>query len=222
MGSRTICQNQMKKRTNFIFLFFCAAMFSGCAKVGPGYKPAPAQEGAQQRSGIELSVATSESEQKALPFEPNMTFSDLVSSIEKNEMLECKYLIQDEETLEDIEANAYVDGEKYKTITYTSGGDTLYSIFDGEVFYSWSKDSAEGFKMEKNCARRFSGTQQEQEDDGEFDLGSFKTSNRLFEEDVVINCQPTPYVDVSVPAEVRFVDQCEMLEGQIEAIRQSD
>ena len=185
-------------------------VFSGCGKEtnqivendASGLKMAPADEAKTE-----------------LTFRPNTTFAGLLTSIDKLEKLDCKYLVEDEETLDEIESHIYIEGEKYKSITYTKNGDTLYSIFDGDNFYSWSKMSEQGFRMSKSCAATFEGAEQDLESDEEFELDSYKTSGELFDENVVINCEKTSYVDITVPSEIVFVDHCEMLRKQIDQIK---
>lgn len=200
------------KKMLLVCAVLCAVIFSGCGK--------KTSENASDENNLQLSAADQETEKEAPKINPNITFADLVSSIEENKKLDCKHLVKDEETLEQIETHTYVDGEKYKSITYTTDGDTLYSIFDGETFYFWSKKSGQGFKMAKTCAEQFGSGQQENDEDREgFELDTFKAISELFDEKGAINCVPTDYVDVSIPAEVVFADQCEMLKTQMEEIK---
>jgi ABC-type Fe3+-citrate transport system substrate-binding protein len=195
-------------------LLVCCVIFSGCGKMSGS------QVIENESPELKMSSAEAEEAQTEISFQPNTTFAGLLSSIENEEKLDCKYLVKDEETFNEIEAHIYIEGEKYKSITYTTSGDTLYSIFDGDVFYSWSKLQGQGFRMSKSCAERFADAQSEQEEGEDFELDSYKTSSELFDENVVIGCDKTSYVDISIPAEITFVDQCEMLEKQIEQIRQ--
>lgn len=200
---------KMKKQLLIFAIFVSIFVFSGCAK----------KETYNLEDRTALQASTEEDSEK-VSIEPNISFADLVSSIEENKKLDCKHLVRDEETLNQIETHTYIDGEKYKSITYTTDGDTLYSIFDGEAFYFWSKKSGQGFKMAKECTDQFQNTQQDNEDDGEIlELDSFKTSAELFDKNGAINCVPTDYVNVSIPAEVVFADQCDMLKKQMEEMQ---
>ena len=200
------------KKINLLAIFIvCGVFFSGCT------------ERSNQMIKNDLSELKMEAMERTgakVSFTPNITFADLLESIKKDEKLDCKYLVKDEETFDEIEAHIYIEGEKYKSITYTTGGDTLYSIFDGGTFYSWSKRQGNGFKMSGACAEKFSEGEIDQESEEDFELDTYKTSSELFSEESLISCEETSYVDISIPSNIDFVDQCKMLEEQIEQIKQ--
>lgn len=152
-----------------------------------------------------------------LAAKPKIDFADLLVSIDKEELIECDYKVIDDDTKQGLKAKVYIKGEKYKSITWKSD-DREYSIFDGDTFYVWSARTKQGYKMGSSCANVFGNFVVEGEGDGDFDLDTFKTSKELFDEGASMNCMETEYVDLSIPGEIEFVDQCELLKKQKELI----
>jgi hypothetical protein len=159
-------------------------------------------------------------EGKNMVAKPKVSFADLMGSIDRQEKIECDYKIIDDETKQQLKAKIYIEGDTYKSITWKSD-EKLYSIFDGETFYGWSQRTKEGHKMNNTCAQDFDDAVFEGENDGDYELDTFKTSKELFDEDVSVNCGETEYVDLTIPGDVVFVDQCALLKKQKDLIEKT-
>ena len=72
--------------------------------------------------------------------------------------------------------------------------------------------------MASSCAEEFEQGVVDTESDGDVDLDTYKTSSELFDEKVSVNCTKSSFVDLSIPDDVNFVDQCELLKQQRAAI----
>ncbi|MEA2006676.1 MAG: hypothetical protein U9O20_00745 [Patescibacteria group bacterium] len=156
-------------------------------------------------------------EGKSMVAKPKVSFADLMGSINREEKIECDYKIIDDETKKPLKAKIYIEGDTYKSVTWKSD-EKLYSLFDGETFYGWSNKTKEGYKMKSTCAQDFGEAVFEGENDGDYELDTFKTSKELFDEDVSVNCGEVDFVDLTVPSDVDFIDQCDLLKKQKEMI----
>lgn len=198
----------MERTAKLFVLIFVTVLFAGCFD---DQDSIPEYDISEMTKDI---VAQEESTVK----QPSAEFSDLIKSIELKEKIECDYKAIDEDTKEALKAKIYVEGDTYKSITWKND-EELYSIFDGEVFYNWSNLSKDGFMMANSCVEEFEGSVPEIDGDGDVDLDTYKTSSELFDEKVSMNCKEGSFVGFSIPDDINFVDQCELLKQQREAIK---
>ncbi len=196
----------MKGLATFCMLCLATMLFSGCFND-------QADTQAYDISGMTEEITSEENAEN----QPKITFIDFAKSIELKEKMECDYKVVDEETKKTLKAKIYVEGDVYRSITWESD-DKVYSVFDGEVFYGWSDRSKKGFSMASSCAEEFEQNTVDIESDGDVDLDTYKTSSELFDEKVSMNCKESSFVDLSIPDDIDFVDQCELLKQQRDAI----
>lgn len=137
----------------------------------------------------------------------------LVSSIKDamglGKKMACTYTTVDEKG-KSATSTIVVDGQKYK-FTATANGETAYGIFDGDTQYMWSSGATkQGLKMSKTCIDELGKASQ---DGGNNTIPTPETPQdfeKSFGEAQGVNCVPSND-DFSVPADVKFVDQCEMM-----------
>ncbi len=113
----------------------------------------------------------------------------------------------------DGETKAYIDGSKYKSASITKDG-TMISVFTGEDFYMWNEKTKEGLVMTKVCTDELNRSVPKV---GGVDNSSinteFQTTEDIVAEESIDNCKETGSIDFTIPTDVKFIDQCEMMKN---------
>lgn len=143
--------------------------------------------------------------------------TDELAEIKNGKSMKCVYTIKMGEG--EFQSEAYVQGEKYKSISTIDAMETAktYAIFDGKTQYSWIEGQTEGFKMDAECASELGGTAgvDEVEEPNSTDIVEL---DDIFENAVDVKCDPIEKIDFSIPTNITFIDQCQMLKDQMEQI----
>lgn len=122
--------------------------------------------------------------------------------------MKCTYKMEEEGGMEAI---AFVDGEKYKMEVLVADK-KQQMVFDGETMFSWGEGDRQGMKMTKDClAQTEKNLAQNKEGNNLSEEEPAEVNNKPFENAVDVQCAETSGIDFSVPAEVTFLDQCEMM-----------
>jgi hypothetical protein len=100
------------------------------------------------------------------------------------------------------QAQVNVEGPKFRLTTQKEGAQHP-AVFDGGVFYLWSANEKNGVRMTRACAEK-----PEQAD---------KNPEAVLRKIEEVRCRESEPVDLSVPAEVIFVDPCERSEESVDA-----
>ena len=109
----------------------------------------------------------------------------------------------------------YTNGKNFRTEVTTEGKQQRIIMKDN-VSYVWEKDAKTGIKMDKKCMEDFQkslGIDIETFEDDNFGF----TSEDLEAEEAEgkAKCSPSTDADFSVPSDINFTDQCEMLKKQM-------
>ena len=117
-------------------------------------------------------------------------------------------------------SQVFIDGEKYKADSVVAGM-TTHALFDGQNQYVWTEGTKQGFKMSQACLDEFKNDMQEMPSTGS---GSLKETiedyAKTFESAQNVSCTPATAADFSVPSDVVFADQCEMMKKSMEMMKQ--
>ena len=133
--------------------------------------------------------------------------SSIADAIGSGKAMKCTYIINSGEG-EKMTSVSYVKGEKYKSETEMRG-DVQYVIFDGETMYSWNKNQRPGTKMEKSCTDELAKNAPQEDTSQTPDASGEKT----FENAADVECVPAGNIDFSIPTDITFSDQCEMIKN---------
>ncbi len=110
----------------------------------------------------------------------------------------------------------YTNGTKMRAEGMENGKKQVMLFADG-VTYTWDEATKTGFKMDKKCLENFQkdmGVGQESMPDQQQD--SFTVEDLEKKEAAGgVKCAPSTEADFSVPSDVKFEDQCEMLKQQM-------
>lgn len=112
------------------------------------------------------------------------------------------------------DAVMYVDGKKYRT-EFQSGNVHYVSVFDGNSIYSWKEGEKQGMQMAVSCMEDMQGTAPDEGQKKEFQ----SSSEEVIESAPDISCSETEDVDVSIPSDITFSDQCAAIKNQMQQLQ---
>jgi hypothetical protein len=107
----------------------------------------------------------------------------------------------------------YVDGEKYAT-EMNVGGMKQRMVSDGEAMYSWQEGKKQGIKMTNKCMEEMNADMPE-DDEEEMDMPEEFDMETAFDDAMDVECKEFSSADFSVPSDVEFADQCEMMRNMM-------
>lgn len=132
--------------------------------------------------------------------------------------MQCTYALNEGDMAPDATSTVLVEGEKFKSTTVMKDM-TVYALFDGENQYTWSSKDKQGMKMSKACLEKMTDTVKDM-------VPSTPSSAQAqdiregFEMAKNVRCEAASNVDLSVPADITFTDQCAMMEQSLKMMEQ--
>lgn len=126
--------------------------------------------------------------------------------------MECAYVEGD------TEVKTYIDGMKYKSVIVSKEGEMI-SIFDGNDFYGWNAKTKEGYVMKKSCMEELAKTMPATEEGENSNPADFETTEDVVEDTPLDKCKETGAIDFTIPKDINFVDQCEMLKNLTNSLK---
>ena len=130
-----------------------------------------------------------------------------------NKKMLCTYTSESGET--DFTSTVAVDGTKFKTES-TVGALKTHALFDGETQYMWTEGQSQGFKMSKSCLDEL----KESIKDLPTGTPGPKDYETSFDAAQNVKCEESGAIDFSLPTNVTFTDQCEMMNKNLEMMNQ--
>jgi hypothetical protein len=176
--------------------------------------------------GNKVAVNNSESKNKneVAQTESKTEKSGIINSIKDamnlGKTMECTYTIKDGMGPgKDIVSKTYIQGKKYKASNEMDGKKTL-SLFDENAIYTWTEGEKTGTKMEQKCLDEISAAAPKEEKTGaETPLDDKISEGDAFKDAMDVKCEDASGADFSVPADIIFTDQCEMMKGMMENLK---
>jgi len=185
----------MKSKIVIISLLFLSLFLSGCI---------------MKKASKSDSNATSPTEEKIT------NISDALKSTKK---IICTY-----KDSQGIESKIYIDNGKYKT-EYTENGKTQYSFFYGTYYYYWTEGDNKGYKISHECLDELiegdnssPGPTSGSEGSVNDEVNNYQTEDDL-KNTSETSCQTVSSVDISLPENATFTDQCEILKEAKKAMK---
>ncbi|NTW90323.1 MAG: hypothetical protein HGB37_05450, partial [Candidatus Moranbacteria bacterium] len=109
----------------------------------------------------------------------------------------------------------YADKDRYKTEMDLPTG-SVVSIFDGKTMYTWVDGTKQGMKMDLECAKSLKDQLPQAGPAGKAEQQSYDTPEQAIGNIPNITCaEASGQVDLSVPSDVTFTDQCEILKSTL-------
>lgn len=161
-------------------------------------------------AGSQQAVKTQDGDGKSVANEGSASENDWVSLLGDGKSVECT--VPGGETATKISA----EGKKYRTESLIDGKKHL-SVSDGEMLWTWVEGEKQGMKMEFSCMDDIRATIPE---DGGPAPEYAASPEEALGDRPGIACSESGPVDVSVPADVSFSDQCALLKGQLRMMEQ--
>lgn len=139
-----------------------------------------------------------------------------IRGLSAGKRMECEYRMMGGDGTE-TSVKMYAERDRYRTEVGTPQGKYI-SISDGKAVYSFLEGSKEGMKMELDCMKDMAASLPKVE--GMPERESFTSPEEAIGNTPDISCREAGSVDVSVPSDIRFTDQCAMLKQQTELMKQ--
>ena len=162
--------------------------------------------------GNKVTDNQSQNQEQAQKQTQGKTQGGVISSIKDamglGKTMRCTYRIQDQNGQSEVVT--YVDGEKYAT-EMTIAGRKQRMVYNKEAMYNWQEGQKQGMKMTKSCMEEMGKNAPEDNTENE-DMPEFSAQNN-FDGAMDVKCEEVSNADFSVPTDVEFQDQCEMMKG---------
>lgn len=116
-----------------------------------------------------------------------------------------------------MEMVTYVKGEQYRSESMFQGMKTM-GVYDGDMMYNWTVGEKKGFKMSKKCTDELAQMNQNQNTNQEREMNQGEDVQNMeenFDNALNVKCEEVSNIDLSLPSDVEFVDQCEMLKNSM-------
>ena len=134
--------------------------------------------------------------------------SSIADAMASGKTMQCTYTMADKNGGE-ITSTMFVDGKKYAGTT-TVAGNVHHMVFDGDATYSWGEKQKTGMKMTKACSEELVTNAPKSQPDN---ASTTADAQKTFDNATNVKCEPSSGADFSIPTEVTFADQCEMLKN---------
>jgi hypothetical protein len=181
----------MKKTLTIFSLLLAVVFLAGCEKKTE-QNAATQNEKASQKSGVITSIK---------------------DAMNLGKKMKCTYSMQI--SGKDFQTEAYVDGKNHKTITIIDGAKN-YSVFDGDMVYTWSDKDKMGTKMSMKCMDDLKAQTETNPQTSPSAAENIKANADDFKDAANVSCEPVSSIDLTVPNDVKFTDNCEMLKQSLE------
>jgi hypothetical protein len=181
----------MKKTLAGIVLVGAVFVLSGC-----GLKAPAVESGAKSENPTGGSVVSSIKDAVGLGTKMKCTYREVIG--------------QEKSATDSI---VYIEGKKYKATSsaYIEGKARVQNvIFDGETSFIWTDGEKTGIKMTMKCIEEFNASlPQDAQNKIKNDIAN--SPEAQFKDAADSSCVPFSGADFSIPADVAFTDQCEMM-----------
>lgn len=156
------------------------------------------------------------------PSAKEVKIDNISSAIGRGEKYICTY-----KDSSGVNSKIYIDNDKFKT-EYQENNITQFSQFDGIYYYYWQSNNNSGYKIENTClddlvvgTKEETNSQNQSENEQEYndEINSYQTTDDLSNSSEV-SCQIVSTIDLSLPSNISFEDQCAILKAAKAALTQ--
>jgi hypothetical protein len=195
----------MKKSIIILPIFLAVMLLSGCGKK-------QALDGNQNQNTNQGTVQNQEREQ-----EQGGMINSIKDAMGLGKKMKCSYTMETGEGKDTY--TTYVDGKKYKSESEFEGK-MQYSVFDGEIIYSWNNKEKKGTKMSSKCLEDLNKSTEEDKPEKVAAPEAAEPTDENFEDAMDVKCEDVSSIDFSIPSDVVFTDQCEEMKKMMESLKQ--
>ncbi len=115
-----------------------------------------------------------------------------------------------------VQSEVLLENGKFRATTMLDGEVTGYALSDGSDQYTWSTKSNQGMKITQACLEQFKSMAPAKSDAAP----AMESPEDKFNAAQNIQCTPTSNIDFSLPKDITFTDQCAMMKGSMEMMKQ--
>lgn len=169
-----------------------------------GRKADDAGQGMMERASDQQTAAEE-------PSEAGMT--DWMKAIAGGQKLSCTYTMGTGADATTVKM--YVDGKKYRS-EMMAGGTQMMALSDGQTIYTWTPATKQGFKMDLSCLEDVKSTAPQ----GTAQPDYKASAEEALQDMPDVACEPAGAVDLSLPSDITFTDQCAMMKNVGEMMQQ--
>jgi hypothetical protein len=157
--------------------------------------------------------------EKAKDAKDMMENNGMVSSI-KDAMglgtaMSCTYTM--ESGGQTFESTVNVEGEKFQSVSKI-GEITSYALSDGNDQYMWTSASKQGFKMSKACLEEMKKMAPPTAEGSK--TPTMEDAKAALEMAKNVKCSPAGDINLTVPTDITFTDQCTMMQDSMKMMEQ--
>jgi hypothetical protein len=176
------------------------------------------KQGMPQVSEKENSVATPLDTVTPKVEEKKSVINSIKDAMGLGQKMNCTYTDVDSKGMT-TSSTITVDGQKYK-FTSDVNGEKMYGLFDGTTQYTWTTGvKGQGWKMDKTCMEELGKLAPKRVEDKSAKAPEAPQDiEKSFANAQNVACVPASNEDFSVPTDVVFVDQCEMMKNSLKAL----
>jgi len=187
----------MKKIFSLFVFSLAVLVFSGCG----GQKTA-------QQTEVQKEVPAEVKNEKA-----GGIVSSIKDAIGLNVKMKCTTTAND-----GVVSVAYVQGKMFKSSVEVMKK-RQNAIFDGEATYTWSEGEKTGLKMTMACIQELKSSLPEQQKNS-LDASIPDIEKQInVDAKAKVSCVPAGDVDFSIPSDVVFTDQCEVMRKSLDMMK---
>lgn len=142
--------------------------------------------------------------------------SSIKDALSLGKKMQCTY-VGDGGDGQVVQSTVAIDGKRFRVSMSTPEGKT-YVVSDGDMQYFWTEKEKTGFKMSQSCLNEVQKSLPENMRT-DTNLGTAEDITKDFDTAKDVNCRPALSVDISVPSDVTFTDQCAMMKQSLDALK---
>ena len=143
------------------------------------------------------------------------TAMNIKDAIAGGKSMECEMKVGSEGNM--VNSKFSVQGEKYRSEADFGEG-KMISTSDGKVVHTWNEVTKEGTKISFDCIKSME-TSAPEADDNDYEYSTYKSSEQIIDDAPDPDCKSVGSIDFSIPTDVNFIDQCEMLKKAQESLK---
>lgn len=119
-----------------------------------------------------------------------------------------------------LQSTVMVSGNRYQSTTVI-GDMTTYALFDGETQYMWTSATKTGTKMSRACLEDMKDEVKDLPQSSATAVPKVEDTEAAFDAARDVSCTPASGVELSVPKDVTFTDQCAMMKQSLEMMKRA-
>ncbi|MBD3300644.1 MAG: hypothetical protein GF347_04810 [Candidatus Moranbacteria bacterium] len=192
----------MKKAARLLLMGMLTLTLTACTK--------NKEESSDKNNDATKESMTEKETTKKEQTEQDGAIKDLSAAFQKGTKMECSYKMDVDG--QKVESIMQLDGKKFKTQSEYQGVKS-FSVSDGKTLYTWQSDKNKGTKIDYSCVDKMTENLPKEDKKQIEQMNGMQDPEAMFEEmGMEVNCKKISSVDVNVPKDVQFVDQCQMMD----------